>query len=100
NLAVTLTVVQTCAPPCALGGNDTLFGGAGADDLHGQDGNDHLIGGAGADILDGGAGVDFADYSTAAGPVLANLLTPGDNIGDAEIGRGSCRARGVGVGCG
>ncbi len=66
----------------ALAGDDYLFGGNGADDLHGQDGLDHLLGGPGADLLDGGAGPDFADYSTAAAGVLANLLTPWDNLGD------------------
>jgi len=64
-------------------GNDYLLGGDGVDDLHGGDGIDHLLGGAGADILDGGTGVDFANYATAAGGVLANLLTPADNSGEA-----------------
>ena len=67
----------------ALGGNDYLFGGAGNDDLHGQAGNDHLAGGAGADALDGGAGIDFANYSTAADPVLANLIDSSGNVGEA-----------------
>ena len=67
----------------ALGGDDYLFGGNGVDDLHGQDGLDHLGGGTGADLLDGGDGIDFANYSLAAGMVLANLLTPGDNLGEA-----------------
>jgi len=61
----------------------TVFGGNGVDDLHGQDGLDHLGGGTGADLLDGGDGIDFANYSLAAGMVLANLLTPGDNLGEA-----------------
>jgi hypothetical protein len=41
-----------------LGGNDTLFGYAGADHLQGGDGDDVLIGGSGADTLNGGAGAD------------------------------------------
>ncbi len=56
----------------AQGGNDTLTGSAGADDLRGLAGNDSLIGGAGDDTLnggvdtdsfDGGAGNDTIDYS-------------------------------------
>ncbi len=39
-------------------GNDTLYGGAGADEIDGDAGNDTLYGGAGADQLDGGAGND------------------------------------------
>jgi Ca2+-binding RTX toxin-like protein len=67
----------------ARGGADSLFGGTGADDLHGQDGTDHLFGGAGADVLDGGAGTDFANYSTAAAGVMASLVAPGTNTGEA-----------------
>ena len=66
-----------------LGGNDFLIGGTGNDDLHGGSGIVHLIGGAGADFLDGGSGFSLANYATAAGRVLANLLTPGDNLGEA-----------------
>jgi Ca2+-binding RTX toxin-like protein len=75
-------------------GDDRLEGGPGADCLHGflpgaapsgclapppevvangADGDDVLAGGPGADRLDGGGGEDVADYSDAAGPVLAAL---------------------------
>lgn len=67
----------------SLNGNDTLFGGTGNDDLHGGMGVDHLIGGAGADVLDSNGGFSFADYSTAAAGVLANILNPAGNTGDA-----------------
>ncbi len=40
------------------GGNDSLFGGSGADTLRGLAGKDSLEGGPGADILEGGAGND------------------------------------------
>jgi Ca2+-binding RTX toxin-like protein len=74
--AAALSVVGTAA-------NDTLVGGSGADRLSGGDGNDVLIGGAGADVLMGGAGSNLASYETATSGVLANLLTPGMNTGDA-----------------
>ena len=41
-----------------FGGNDTLTGGAGDDQLNGGAGNDTITGGAGADRLGGGAGND------------------------------------------
>jgi Ca2+-binding RTX toxin-like protein len=63
--------------------NDTLIGGSGNDDLHGQGGINHLIGGAGADVLDGTGGISFADYSTATSGVMASLANPGSNTGDA-----------------
>jgi Ca2+-binding RTX toxin-like protein len=39
-------------------GNDTLIGGAGADEIHGDEGNDNISGLGGVDILDGGDGDD------------------------------------------
>jgi VCBS repeat-containing protein len=54
-------------------GDDTLSGGEGSDRLFGETGNDWLSGGPGDDLLDGGSGSDTADYSTAGGPVDANL---------------------------
>ncbi len=42
----------------ALGGDDTLLGGAGGSTLLGGDDNDSLLGGTGRDSLDGGLGYD------------------------------------------
>jgi Ca2+-binding RTX toxin-like protein len=54
----------------ALGGNDTLLGGAGGDQLEGGDGND---------TIDGGAGVnDYASYLFASSGVTLNLSLTGD----------------------
>src|SRR5690348_9665979 len=78
-----MTVSHRIRLPRALGGADLLIGGSGNDDLHGQGGTNHLIGGAGADILDGSGGFSFADYSTAATGLVANLVNPGSNTGDA-----------------
>ena len=80
-----------------LGSNsgDLLFGGNGADVLYGRGGDDSLFGGlgddvldgaSGADALDGGAGNDVASYETATSAVLADLLNPSANIGDAAQG--------------
>jgi Ca2+-binding RTX toxin-like protein len=51
NPAVSLTVFANL-------GNDTLIGGAGADELHGDEGNDSISGLGGVDVLDGGDGDD------------------------------------------
>ncbi|HTO32254.1 MAG TPA: calcium-binding protein, partial [Pararhizobium sp.] len=64
-------------------GNDTVIGLAGSDNLFGQDGNDVLNGGAGADALSGGAGSDRATYEDAASGVIAALLSPATNTGEA-----------------
>ncbi|MCT7662441.1 beta strand repeat-containing protein [Shinella kummerowiae] len=64
-------------------GNDTLSGLGGNDNLFGEDGNDLLIGGTGADRLSGGAGSDRASYATATASVIAALLSPASNTGDA-----------------
>jgi Ca2+-binding RTX toxin-like protein len=63
--------------------SDTVIGLGGDDNLFGQDGNDVLNGGAGADNLSGGAGSDRATYETAAAGVVAALLSPATNTGDA-----------------
>lgn len=66
------------------GGADNLLRGeAGDDGLEGEEGADTLAGGAGADALDGGAGIDWADYSSAALKVVADLLTGASNLNDA-----------------
>ena len=58
-------------------GNDTLYGLGGNDTLSGGNGDDFLVGGAGSDKLAGGAGADkFAYGSTADG---------GDSITDFDI---------------
>ncbi|HEV8268741.1 MAG TPA: calcium-binding protein [Thermoanaerobaculia bacterium] len=51
NPAVSLTVFANM-------GNDTLIGGAGADELHGDEGNDSISGLGGVDTIDGGDGDD------------------------------------------
>jgi len=45
----------------AEGGNDTIIGGPGDDDLSGEDGNDSIIGGGGNDTLYGDDGQDTID---------------------------------------
>lgn len=65
-------------------GNNTLTGTAGADHIKGLDGNDKLIGGKGADRLNGGGGRDAAAYSNATAGVVASLVNPSANTGDAE----------------
>jgi serralysin len=62
---------------------NTLVGNGGNDKLYGGDGNDELAGGTGADVLDGGNGSDAANYSTATAGVVADLLNPNQNTGDA-----------------
>jgi serralysin len=64
-------------------GNDVLYGRGGNDTLIGGDGNDNLVGGAGADKLDGGNGIDLANYGSAGAGVIADLLYPSVNTGDA-----------------
>jgi serralysin len=72
----------TSVPPLTEG-NDFIDGRGGEDYLGGENGNDHLIGGASPDVLDGGNGFDYARYDTAGAGVVADLLSPGANTGDA-----------------
>jgi len=65
-------------------GKDKLYGNGGNDRLYGRAGNDALHGAAGADRLDGGTGTDSASYLAAAAGVLADLLSPKANRGDAQ----------------
>jgi serralysin len=67
-----------------LASNDTINGSTASDHLRGFGGDDVLIGGQGADILDGGNGNDTASYETAPNGVVANLLYPNFNTGDAK----------------
>ena len=68
----------------ALGGKDTLNGGAGNDILDGGAGDDTLIGGAGADSLQGGAGIDRANYAASGVAVNVSLATGQGTGGDAQ----------------
>lgn len=64
--------------------NTTIFGYAGNDRLSGGGGNDLLVGGTGADRLYGGTGVDIASYRDATSGVVASLLDPSKNTGEAK----------------
>ncbi|WP_442579671.1 beta strand repeat-containing protein [Mesorhizobium sp. ASY16-5R] len=64
-------------------GKDTIFGLGGDDNLFGQDGDDVLNGGAGADALSGGLGSDRATYENATAGIIAALLSPATNTGEA-----------------
>lgn len=64
--------------------NDLLVGNTGMNVLTGGDGHDTLIGGAGADELYGGKGSDAASYSNSAAGVIANLVSPSGNSGEAK----------------
>lgn len=78
------TALVSSAPTITgTAGSDHIFGTAGADRISGGAGNDVLVGGAGADVLMGGGGFNTASYETAATGVIANLLNPGMNTGDA-----------------
>jgi Ca2+-binding RTX toxin-like protein len=63
--------------------DDVVFGLNGDDSLFGQDGNDILNGGVGGDSLSGGLGSDRATYENAAAGVVAALLSPAQNTGEA-----------------
>jgi Ca2+-binding RTX toxin-like protein len=64
-------------------GNDVQIGLGGDDNLFGNDGDDVLNGGVGADDLSGGLGFDRASYENAAAGVVAALLSPATNTGEA-----------------
>ncbi|MFI0849349.1 beta strand repeat-containing protein [Mesorhizobium sp. IMUNJ 23232] len=64
-------------------GDDIVAGLNGDDSMFGQDGNDVLEGGVGADNMSGGAGNDRATYANAAAGIVAALLSPAQNTGEA-----------------
>ena len=64
-------------------GNDILLGGSGNDTLYGGDGDDLLIGGPGDDVMSGGAGSDIFKY--VAGDLAG--VVDGDIISDFEFGQ-------------
>ncbi|GGF77992.1 Ca2+-binding protein, RTX toxin-related [Mameliella alba] len=66
------------------GASNLLSGLAGADTLIGYDGDDSLAGDAGEDRLIGGAGSDTAVYASAGGGLIADLVDPTLNTGDAR----------------
>lgn len=73
---------------CGGGGSDLLDGGGGNDRLGGsKGGNDVLAGGPGNDRISGGPGAaDVGDFSTAPGPVEANLtIDLASGHGDDEL---------------
>jgi len=59
-------------PEIVRSDNDTLLGGAGADELHGRSGDDLLYGNTGADELHGGSGNDFLDGSSGNDQLFGN----------------------------
>jgi Ca2+-binding RTX toxin-like protein len=63
--------------------NDIVFGDGGANILVGGRGDDILVGGAGGDQLRGGEGSNWASYQNAASGVVASLVAPQTNTGDA-----------------
>ena len=68
-----------------LGGNDTLTGGAGPDNLQGGDDNDVIVGGAGNDTIDGGNNDDsitggLGADSTQGGSGNDRLIETGSGI--------------------
>lgn len=64
--------------------NDTLFGGAGSDMVHGAAGNDHLDGGTESDIVIGGSGFD-----TLYGGTGDDELSGGSENDDIHGGEGA-----------
>ncbi len=88
---------DTVTMPALAAGNDSLFGGPGANVLSGQRGNDKIVGGADADVIRGGASgvleayggrgndqlfASLASSSTLQGGDGNDLLSggPGDDV--------------------
>ncbi|MDQ2861736.1 MAG: M10 family metallopeptidase C-terminal domain-containing protein, partial [Pseudomonadota bacterium] len=74
-------------------GSDVIYAiGAGTNTVYGRGGNDILVGGSGVSYLDGGPGADtlngwfgtsYASYRDAKSGIVANLVRPSLNTGDA-----------------
>lgn len=67
------------------GGDDSLYGGLGNDQLFGSGGNDRLTGGDGGDTLDGGQGFDLAAFEFNQLVVVADLVTGTSSEGDTFV---------------
>jgi len=64
--------------------NDLIWGGTGVNSLYGGAGNDNLVSGALATVLDGGDGIDWANYTRSTSAVDVNLATGDVSGGHAE----------------
>lgn len=60
-------------------GNDTIFGGSGADTIDGGAGNDVIYGGSGVDTMTGGAGNDFFYFTSVTALGSSTSGTGGTN---------------------
>lgn len=96
NDVITLDETNGPLPAAQLnggGGNDTLTGGGGNDQLSGQDGNDTLLGGGGGDRLTGGSGDDFiaggAGNDTLSGGDGNDFLDGDQGADAASLGAGN-----------
>ncbi|MDJ0512078.1 MAG: calcium-binding protein [Methyloceanibacter sp.] len=66
-------------------GDDRLYGGADDDEIHGGDGNDIILGGSGSDRLYGGNGNDFIDAGRRDGSSIDEITT-GDGRDFVNLG--------------
>lgn len=77
----------------AMGGDDTVTGGAGGDIVAGGDGDDSLTGNAGDDSLTGGAGADTLTGGTGADTLSGgggnDVITGGTGADDMTGGAGA-----------
>jgi Ca2+-binding RTX toxin-like protein len=75
-------------------GRDVIQGNAGNDTIDAGDGNDIVDGGHGLDLLEGGAGFDILSYAPSFGAVEVNLTT-GEGAGGIAEGDVSSGFEGV-----